>query len=102
MSAFVLAVVGTGGAAAVFKVLSEYLRLRFFRHVYDKGGAEDVAKVASAVVGKTIPADGAPESLPNDQPAQGMDTRHLSRRQRARPTRTRRPVAVTNDTTLKQ
>lgn len=74
MSEVVLVAVGTGGVAAVFKVWREHLRLRFFRHVYDKGGAEDVAKVASAVVGKPIPTTGAPGSLPADEPAQETDT----------------------------
>ena len=33
-----------------FTVLTyRWLRLRFYRHVYDKGGAEDVEKVARAI-----------------------------------------------------
>lgn len=38
-------------ASAVFGLLSLWLRLRFLRHVYDKGGAKDLRVAADALRG---------------------------------------------------
>ncbi len=63
------AVCGSGGVLGFFASLRYWLRLRFYRHVYDKGGPEDLA-VAGEVTRPPLPRLLGAGSLPSEQPAQ--------------------------------